>query len=66
MRALAHIGVHTLHITNGPISFLAPLQRRSFSVDNDKRQLDITLEFFLLLFYFDFTSACNLVFVFLV
>ena len=60
-----HIGVTSSFYTSrfGPIKFLAPLPGISFSVDIDKRQLDITLEFSFL-FYFTYTSACNLVFVF--
>ena len=65
MCALTHIGATSSFYTSRfrPIKFLASLPGISFSVDIDKRQLDITLEFSFLL-YFSYTSACNLVFVF--
>ena len=54
-RALAHIGVHILHMTLYRGEVLVLILK--------KVQLYTTLEFSFL-FYFDFTSACNFVFVF--
>ena len=46
-----------------PVKFLVSLPRRSFLLILTIAQLDIILEIFIL-FYFGYTSACNLVSVF--
>ena len=62
-RALAHIGVHILHITLSAYQVFGAVVGDKFSVLLIIRQLDITLEF---LFLFVFTSAGNMVFLFCV
>ena len=64
MCALAHIGVHILHITLSAYQvFSAVAEEISFSVDIEKSEI-IYYSGIFFLFYFAFTNTYNFVFVF--
>ena len=53
-RALAHIGVHIYKPRFRPIKFFVPLPRNKFSVILRLKQLDITQEFFVFIFFYKY------------
>ena len=69
MRALAHIGVHILHITLLAYQVFGAVIGEKFSIDIDNNALDITLDqfffylihLFIYLFYPFYIRACYLV-----
>ena len=67
MRILTRTGLRFILVfitSTEPVKFLASLLGKSFVLILTIVQLDITLEFYFFSFYFVYTSACNLVSVF--
>ena len=70
MRALVHIGalpsLYNLHITISPYQVFGTIAREKFHVDIDNSAIRYYSRIFFFSFYFDYISACNLVFAFVV